>query len=165
MSVPPPRLWDLAGVDGLSVARVLFGAAAARLSVWQSLDTEWGGPPCSLLRLCENNFRVGLYGGPPEALAVDLERAAQGRRVWVKPCRMAVLRARDAPETLLPVAAVKPPHRLAGLPKGWAVPVRLEDRAVLLWRHTIAGTTTLEVQTAPADGAAVRETLCRRGIL
>ena len=55
----PPSYWDFAGVDGGLVARALFGEAAARLSVWQSLDTDWDGSPCSVLRLCEGNFRIG----------------------------------------------------------------------------------------------------------
>ena len=81
----PSTSWDIAGVDGLPVARALFGEGAARLSVWQSLDTEWGGAPCSVLRLCEGNFRVGLYGGDADALGQALKEAARGRRVWVKP--------------------------------------------------------------------------------
>ena len=147
MSVlPPPRLWDFAGVDGLSAARALFGEAAARLSVWQSLDTAHG----SLLRLCEGNFRVGLSGGDPGALEAALHEAARGRRLWVRAAQAAAFLAEDSLERLLPAAIVKPPHRLAGLPPGRAVPARLDGRAVLLWRHTVGGTPTLEVHNRRA---------------
>ena len=114
-----------------------------------------------MLRLCEGNFRVAFYGDGGEALA----REAAGRRVWVKPARLAVLRIGDALEPLLPLATVKPPHRLAGLPMGPAVPARLGGCAVVLWRRTVAGTPVLEVQAAPGDVAAVREILCQGGLL
>ncbi len=148
-------LWDFAGVDGLEVARTLFGEAAARLSVWQSLEAD----DFSLLRLCENNFRARLADG------AALEAAARGRRVWVKACPLAVLTARDDLGALLPSLTVKPPHRLEGLPMGRAVPTRLNDQAVLLWRHDPAGRPVLEVHTAARDAEAVRASLCRADLL
>ena len=66
---------------------------------------------------------------------------------------------------LLPLATVKPPHRLAGLPPGHAAPARLGDCAVLLWRHTVAGRPILEVHTAARDADAARAQLCRSGLL
>ena len=157
----PPTLWDFAGVDGPPVARALFGEAAARLSVWQSLDTDWNGTPCAVLRLCEGNYRVASYGNGGEALG----REAAGRRVWIKPARLVTLAARDTVKLLLPLASVKPPHRLAGLPIDRAVPARLGDYSVVLWRHTVAGTPILDVQAVPGDGAAVRDILCQGGLL
>ena len=161
----PPLLWDFAGVDGLSVARALFGEAVARLSVWQSREADRDGIPCSLLRLCEGNFRLGLHGRDTGALASALEQVARGRRVWVKSGHRAALHVRDAVEAIIPVATVKPPHRLAGLPMNRAVPARLEDRAVLLWRHTVGGVRLVEVHMAAPDLDGVRATLCRADLL
>ena len=160
-----PRCLDFAGVDGQEVAQALFGEQVSRLSVWQSLDTDRNGTSCSVLRLCQGNYRVGAYGGDADALGQALSEAAHGKRVWVKPCGLSSLIAQDAPELLLPVATVKPPHRLAGLPGDHAVPARLGDCAVLLWRHTVTARAVLEVQTAAGDFAAVRETLCQARLL
>jgi hypothetical protein len=147
-------LWDFAGVDGLAVARELFGEQAARLSVWQSVD----GEDFSVLRLCENNFRARLADGT--AL-----RAARGRRIWWRACDVSVLLALDEPDALTSAVSVKPPHRLQGLPRGRAIPARLDNHAVLLWRHGRAGQPVLEVQTAPRDADAVRAGLRRENLL
>ena len=144
MSRTKAALWDFAGVDGLELANVVFGPAACKLSVYQSLETKYSGLDCSLLRLSENNFRVGVQG-QSESLAEALNTAAAGKRVWVKQNTLTRLAlSEEAQETLLKISTVKPPHRLAGLPNNRAVPVRIDDFAALVWRHR----TIFEVQTA-----------------
>ena len=144
MSRTKAALWDFAGVDGLELASVVFGSAVCKLSVYQSLETEHSGLDCSLLRLSENNFRVGVQG-QSESLAEALNTAAAGKRVWVKQNTLTRLDlSEEAQETLLKISTVKPPHRLAGLPNNRAVPVRIGDFAALVWRHR----TTFELQTA-----------------
>ena len=144
MSRTRAALWDFAGVDGLELANVVFGPAACKLSVYQSLETEHSGLDCSLLRLSENNFRVGVHG-QSESLAEALNTAAAGKRVWVKQNTLTRLAlSEEAQETLLKISTVKPPHRLADLPNNRAVPVRIDDFAALVWRHR----TIFEVQTA-----------------
>ena len=44
----PP--WDLAGVEGLAVAKQLFGEAATHLAPFQSFETTFEGEPCGVLR-------------------------------------------------------------------------------------------------------------------
>ena len=144
MSRPEADLWDFAGVDGLALACVVFGSAACKLSVYQSLETAHSGQGCSLLRLGENNFRVGVQG-LSKSLAETLNSAAAGKRVWVKQSTLTrLILGEDAQETLLNISTVKPPHRLTGLLNNRAVPVRIGDFAALVWRHR----TIFEVQTA-----------------
>lgn len=146
-----PAFWDFAGVDGLALARALFGTEVSHLAAFQSLQTECGGAACSLLRLCENNFRVRADGKPAQ-LADTLCEAASGRQVWVKPSALASLLLEEEEWRLLRGAAsVKPPHRLTELPVSRAVPARIAGCAVLVWHHPINGINTLEVQTAPDD--------------
>ncbi len=151
------RLWDFAGTDGLALAQALFGPQAAHLAAYQSCETEFSDAPCSLLRLCEVNFRVGVFddtGGLADALQAE----ATDRRVWVKPSRLSVIVVKeDALATLPKFAVVKPPHRLAGLPADHAVPVRLDGCAALLWRHAVRGVPALEIQVASHD----RDAVCR----
>ncbi len=144
MSHPETDLWDFAGVDGLELACTVFGSAACKLSVYQSLETAHSGMGCSLLRLSENNFRIGVQG-QSESLAEALNTAAAGKRVWVKQSALTrLILGEEAQERLLKISTVKPPHRLAGLPNNRAVPVRVGDFAALVWRHR----TTFELQTA-----------------
>ena len=155
MTDPAPGLWDFAGPDGLAFARVLFSEEVSQLAAYQSLETRWQGASCSLLRLCENNYRVGIHSAE-EAPAEALRAAAAGRRVWVKPSRLATLRlGEEALASLLPVTTVKPPHRLAGLGQNRAVPARIAGRAALVWRHPVGGVPTVEIQAALGDMGAI----------
>lgn len=152
-----PALWDFAGPDGLALARALFGPEASALSVYQSLETQWGGAACSLLRLCENNFRVS---GAADGFAEAFKSAAIGKRIWIKPSRLASLfLGEDALASLPPVCSPKPPHRLAGLPPGRAVPASVGACAVLVWRHSVGGVPAVEIQTAPRDLSVLRDLL------
>ena len=156
----PARLWDFAGFDGLALARSLFGVNVSDLSAYQSMETECEGTACSLLRLCENNFRVSVY--EDAALEQGLQAAAIGRRVWVKPSVLTSLLLDDgqaAWESLTQAGTAKPPHRLIGLPQERAVPVHFGEPAALVWRHPVRGVSSIEVQTAAADLEAVRRLL------
>jgi hypothetical protein len=143
--------WDIAGVDGLAQVRDWFGETVERLSPFQSLETHWQGQPCSLLRLCESNFRLSI---PANLVFATLPSQ---QRVWIQQFNW--LGAMALPETVLsPLAQIaipKPPHRLMGLEPNCALPARLHGTAILIWRHPIAGVPMLEIQTAQADLARV----------
>lgn len=144
MSLPETALWDFAGVDGLELACTVFGSAARKLSVYQSLEARHSGLDCSLLRLSENNFRVGVRG-LSKSLDETLNSAAAGKQVWVKQSMLTrLLLGEDALETLTKISTVKPPHRLMDLPNARAVPVRIDGVAALVWHHN----GNFEVQTA-----------------
>ena len=160
-----PILWDFAGFDGLALARDLFGSAVSELGVYQSLETEWRGAPCALLRLCENNFRVGFSADAgsvrPAGWEDTLKANTDGRRVWAKPSMLASIFLEEGPpwEQLGQIGTTKAPHRLAGLPCHRAVPAQIAGRAALVWRHSVEGASVVEIQTAPADCAAIRKSL------
>jgi hypothetical protein len=144
VSYPEVTLWDFAGVDGLELACTVFGLAACKLSVYQSLETEHSGLDCSLLRLSENNFRLCIHG-TSQSPAEALNAAAAGKQVWLKQSVLNRLKlGEEALETLQRISTVKPPHRLMGLPNARAVPVRIEGIAALVWHHN----GIFEVQTA-----------------
>ncbi len=142
--------WDMAGRDGLSAARALFGEAVDQLAPFQSLETTLQGAPCSVLRLCDRNFRLG-YSGPLAQIVESLEAS-----VWVK--QLDWMRAIALPDELFPTlrdcATVRPPHRL-DLPANCAAPAQIEGVAVLLWRHTVGGRPTLEVHLPRSDADKV----------
>jgi hypothetical protein len=139
-----PKLWDMAGVDGLHVAKLLFGDAVDRLSPFQSLETELQGEACSVLRLCDRNFRIA-YPGP-----LDQFDVFRDRNVWIR--QFAWLGEVSLPieqlPTLIAQATVRPPHRLINLPDHQAVPAQLDSIALLIWRHPSKGQPALELQTA-----------------
>ncbi|MBW4553824.1 MAG: hypothetical protein KME35_22350 [Aphanocapsa sp. GSE-SYN-MK-11-07L] len=144
------RLWDFAGVDGLQMAKALFGPAADTIAPWRSLHLDWQGQSLSLLRLCENNFRIGIEGNP-QPLVAALQTAAVDAQVWWRPCDRMVAWAMPAAigADLLPqIAIAKLPHRLLGLPDDCALPGRIAGNAVVVWRHCLQGQSAFEIQTA-----------------
>jgi hypothetical protein len=144
------RLWDLAGIDGLQVAITLFGSAADTIAPWRSLQLDWQGRSLSLLRLCENNFRIGLEGNP-QPLVAALRTAAVDAQVWWRPCDRMVssaILAASSVDLLPQIAIPKPPHRLLGLPDDCALPCRIAGNAVVVWRHSLQGQSAFEIQTA-----------------
>lgn len=119
----------------MEMANAVFGRAAQKLSVYQSLETGLLGLDCSLLRISGNNFRLCTHGASQSPIEA-LNAAAAGKRVWVKQSVLTrLLLGEDALETLLKISIVKPPHRLAGLPNDRAVPVRIDGIAALVWHH------------------------------
>ena len=152
-----PQLWDFAGIDGLQMARSLFGDAIDRISIFQSIDIHLSDCPCSVLRLCETNFRVVWYDEHPH-LPQRLQQAAIGRQVWLRQFNwLGAILLRNPCGAILPdpidpllIATPKPPHRLP-LPIDCAAPARIDGVSVLIWRHAIDGQPALEVHTATKD--------------
>ncbi len=136
--------WDMAGADGLTAARALFGEAVDRLAPFQSMETSLDGVPCSVLRLCDRNFRI-TYPGP-----LDARVASLGLQLWVK--RLDWMGAIDLPIDTMPAlvaqAIVRAPHRLHPLPLHRAVPAQLGALPVVVWHHPIGGQPALELHLA-----------------
>lgn len=153
-----PQLWDFAGIDGLQMAKTLFGDTVDRLAVFQSIETHLLRCPCSVLRLCETNFRVVWYEDHPE-LPQILQQSAIGRQVWLRQFDWlgamvlpdpTLSQAHFAIDLLLNIAIPKPPHRLQ-LPIGGAAPARIDGVSVLIWRHLICEQPAFEIHTATKD--------------
>ncbi|EDX87336.1 hypothetical protein S7335_5044 [Synechococcus sp. PCC 7335] len=150
-------LWDFAGVDGLQAAIALFSPAISRIAPFQSLTTDFNHQPCSVLRLCENNFRVALS----EKLAFDHAIAELNLKVWSKPCSAATWTIpTDLGLARLPkIALTKPIHTLTPFPLERAVPARINQIAILAWHHLWNEQPRLTIQTASANAAKVREAI------
>lgn len=147
------QYWDIAGVDGLQVAKSLFGEKVDRIAPFQSLETTLETCPCSVLRLCEGNFRVSLQADSA-VFEQAIGQAQQGKRVWIK--QFAWMGAIAICESLgsmqLPQIAVpKPPHRLQGLQMNCAVPARIDNTAILVWRHSVLEQPAYELHAAVKD--------------
>lgn len=76
------NLWDLSGVDSLEVAQLLFSEDVTYLAPFQSVETTLAGEDCSVLRLCDRNFRI-RYSGPHLDLLEQKVLSLQ-RCVWIK---------------------------------------------------------------------------------
>lgn len=140
-------VWDLAGVDGLAVARQLFGEDVSCLAPFQSLETTLQGQDCSVLRLCDRNFRI-VYSGALQQLVGPLEA-----NIWLN--QFDWLARLLLPTTMLATvsaqATVRPPHRLVNSPNHQAVPIQLQTIPLLLWQHSWRGEPTLELHAAKKD--------------
>jgi hypothetical protein len=152
ISLDTYQRWDVAGVDGLATVKAWFGDAIDRLAPFQSFETTWQGQPCSVLRLCEGNFRLSS----PKAFTCPAIPARQ--RVWVKQFNW--LAALALPEAALgPLAGIvvpKPPFRLQGLEPNCAIPARLQGAGILIWRHQVSESPMLEIHCARAELARIR---------
>ncbi|NEQ28079.1 MAG: hypothetical protein F6K28_55635 [Microcoleus sp. SIO2G3] len=142
-----PQLWDFAGIDGLQMAKALFGEAIDRIAVFQSIDTSLSDCPCSVLRLCETNFRVVGYN--KFDLQLVLQQATIDRRVWLRQFHwLDAIVLPDSLNSQLPdLAMPKLPHRLP-LPLNCAAPARINSVSVLIWRHLVNGQAAIELHTA-----------------
>lgn len=154
------KRWDMAGIDGLQVAKLWFGAAVDRMAPFQSLETVCGGKPCSVLRLCEANFRVSC----PAHLAIA--DSIRHYRVWMKQFDwLSAIAVADATTphlqklNLQKLAIPKPPHRLDDLQPNRAIPARIDGIAVLIWRHSLGDRPVVELQAARKDLDRVRAKL------
>ncbi|MGD1859490.1 MAG: hypothetical protein ACFB0E_05910 [Leptolyngbyaceae cyanobacterium] len=147
-------LWDFAGVDGLQAAIALFSPAVSHLAPWQSLTAEWQQRSCSVLRLCENNFRVAL----PEDMSFDQAIQVLDFKVWVKPYPAATLML--PVEVGLPrlqtIATTRPIYTLNPFPSDRAVPARINDMAILAWHHPWQGQPKLAIQTSNTSVQAIQ---------
>ncbi|MEM0980721.1 MAG: hypothetical protein AAGH78_10645 [Cyanobacteria bacterium P01_H01_bin.58] len=154
--VEPPNdyLWDFAGVDGLQAAIALFSPTVTHIAPFQSLTVEFEQQTCSVLRLCENNFRVAL----PTETAFDRAVLALGLNVWVKPCPAAtfVLPVEMGLQRLREAATTKPIYTLNPFPCDRAVPARIHGMAMLAWHHRWQGQPQLTIQTAQVNVKAIQ---------
>ncbi|MEO0541594.1 MAG: hypothetical protein AAFZ80_12125 [Cyanobacteria bacterium P01_A01_bin.105] len=148
------RLWDFAGVDGLQTAIALFSAAVSHLAPFQSRSVALNSAPATLLRLCENNFRVAL----PENVDFRAALTPLPSNVWVKPCQTAnlVLSPAVGLERLAQIAVTKPRFRLTPLPLNQAVPARINGTAILVWHQLWQEQPRLLIQTARVDIESVQ---------
>lgn len=150
ISLADSQLWDFAGIDGLQLARGLVGSAVERIAPFQSIETTINAETCSLLRLCEGNFRLRIYRNSPE-FASYIRSLQSGLRVWAKQCQW--MAAIALPESvgwnrIAEIAVAKPPHCLKQLSINSAAPARIDGTSVLIWRHSILGQSALELQIA-----------------
>ncbi|MEO0540900.1 MAG: hypothetical protein AAFZ80_08545 [Cyanobacteria bacterium P01_A01_bin.105] len=136
-------LWDLMGIDALAVMTDLFGEAVGQLAPFQSLETGLAGQDCSVLRLCDRNFRIAdappLRRYLPQTAQVQLHQFGWLGRIGFPAEQLSALSA---------MATVRPPHRLAHLPLHCAVPIQVEGMALLLWHHCHSGQPTLDCHIA-----------------
>jgi hypothetical protein len=139
--------WDIAGVDGLQIAKSWFGLEVQLIAPFQSLETAFEDNPCSVLRLCEGNFRISC---PSTFKIVD---APQYHRVWAKRFDwLGAIAISDAALSCLETLATpKPPHRLSHLKPNCALPARIDGIAVLIWRHSLGNQPVIEMHTAQKD--------------
>ncbi len=140
-------LWDMAGVDGLAVTIALFGEAVGHLAPFQSLETVLAGKDCSVLRLCDRNFRIA-YSGPLDSLVAPLQA-----QVWIREydwLGVVAIAPHQLPQ-LTAQATVRPPHRLQNLPNHQAVPAQLADIAIVIWQHSPQGEPVLDLHLARTD--------------
>jgi len=180
------QLWDLAGSDSLQLAKLLVSDVVAKIALFQSVDFIFTGYQYSILRLCEANFRLGLYGelGMYGGLTFEetITQVQTGLRVSARRCDK--MKAKDTtascsaisltvccaialPESvaldLLPkIAVVKPLHRLEELQPNFAVPATIDGISVLIWRHQLLSQSVFELHTAVGDTEAIKLKLINR---
>lgn len=148
-------LWDFAGVDGLQAAIALFTPAISHIAPFQSLTTNFNHQPCSVLRLCDNNFRVALS----EKQAFDQAISTLNFNVWCKPCpAVTLVIPTDVGLAYLPkIATTKPRYTLDLFPCDRAVPARINGIAILVWHHSWYGQPKMDIQMARANFEVIRK--------
>ena len=146
--------WDMAGANGLQLAKQWFGDTIDRIAMFQSAEVSFQSQACSVLRLCENNFRISC------AKSVEFNTAPIDR-TWVK--QFDWLAAITVPDSALShlqqIATPKPPHRLLDLKPNSAVPARIDQIAVLIWRHALIDQAIIEIHAARKDLSNVKAKL------
>lgn len=141
------KLWDMAGVDSVEVAQLVFGKQIGYLAPFQSVDIVLEGEECSVLRLCDHNFRI-RYAGPLDRLIHPLQRCVSLQQyAWLSTLTIPTHQL----STLTQRATVRPPHRLEKLPNHQAVPARFKGISLLIWRHLIQEQSAIELHTAKKD--------------
>ena len=157
-------LWDFAGVDALDIANAIFGGTVNRLAAFQSLETVLDGQACSVLRLCDRNFRIAdaptlpqHFHALPNALLNQPTQSFTWMRQfdWISRTVYSV----DKLALLCEIATVRSPHRLDNLPNGCAVPAQIKSIPVLLWHHSPQGKPTIECHFASKDAQKLSQNL------
>lgn len=140
-------LWDMAGVDGLAVAKHLFGEEVGYLAPFQSMETVLEGKDCSVLRMCDRNFRI-VYPGPLTQLVDPIQADIWLKQFdWLTRLYLPI----NFREKIILQATVRPPHRLEKLPNHRAVPAQLQGIPLLIWQHPNQGQASLELHVARKD--------------
>ena len=157
-SVADCIFWDFAGVDGLQAAIALFSPAISHISPFQSLTANVSHQPCSVLRLCENNFRVALPKELAEEMAFDNAIANLNLKVWVKRCPAAtfIVPTELALSYLPQIATTKPIYSLTPFPCDRAVPACINGVAILAWHYLWDEQPRVSIQTASANVDEIR---------
>lgn len=141
------KLWDMTGVDSVEVAQLIFGKQTIYLAPFQSVDIVLEGEGCSVLRLCDRNFRI-RYAGPLKQLIHPLQRCVSLQQYdWLGTLTIPTHQL----SALTKRATIRPPHRLENLPDHQAVPARLQGISLLIWRHFIQEQSAIEIHTAKKD--------------
>lgn len=145
------QLWDMAGNDALETAQRLFGEQVGYLSPFQSIETVVEGQACSVLRLCDRNFRIA-YPNALNSLVEPLQKCVWVKRYdWLSAVALPVEKLRAITST----ATARPPHRVEQLPNNQAVPVRfpIQSQSVpmLIWQHPVNGKPAVELHVAATD--------------
>jgi hypothetical protein len=65
-------------------------------------------------------------------------------------------------DVLSQIARVKPPYRLEGLQRNCAVPAKIDNISVLIWRHQLLSQPLFELHTAVGDAEAIKVKLINR---
>lgn len=150
------QLWDIAGVNGLQAMKEFVGEPIDRIAPFQSLETQIADVNCSVLRLCEGNFRIACYQENSSLAQAFTDLPFD--RFWIK--QFDWLGSLILPEsTLAPlrsIAIAKPPYRLENLLLHCAVPARIDGISVVIWRHPIAEQSAIELHTARQDLVQLR---------
>lgn len=152
-------------MDGFAFAQAVFGASVSKLAPFQSLETTLGDRPCSLLRLCENNFRLAI--APEVAVEVETHALHTGRRMWLKPSTFMAAIALHPPTGipyLSKIAVTKPIYSLTELAPNCAVPARIEDVAVLIWQHSPLNVPVVDLHVAVSQISQLRNYLRQASI-
>ncbi|MGD1866987.1 MAG: hypothetical protein ACFB0D_20740 [Phormidesmis sp.] len=142
-------LWDISGADGLAIAQTLFGQSVSYLAPFQSLETVLEENPCSVLRLCNRNFRI-LSSSPipqhliPQHLIPQAHTASIHQYSWLQTFSISPQQLHQ----LTQKATVRAPHRLTNLPNHQAVPAQLDDIALLIWQHSSAHRPSIDIHTS-----------------
>jgi hypothetical protein len=145
-------LWDIVGVDGLQAMKTLFGEKVDRIAPFQSLELE----SCSILRLCEGNFRIAWHGDSVK-LDEHIQFAQAQYQIWIKRSNglSAIVLPESAASKLVKLAVPKPPYRLDPMPLNCAAPSRIDNLSVLVWKHPVLRKPCFELQMALSDQRAI----------
>lgn len=145
------QLWDMAGNDALETAQRLFGEQVGYLSPFQSLETVVEGQDCSVLRLCDRNFRI-VCPNALNSLVEPLQKCVWVKRYdWLSAVALPVEKLR----AITVIATVREPHRIEQLPNNQAVPVKFPVQSqcipMLIWQHPINGKPAVELHISATD--------------
>jgi hypothetical protein len=163
-------LYDLAGFDGLPLAKALFGDRIDRIAPFQSLEVNLKAESdltCSVLRLCQNNFRIRIGSQAASVLETQFAQMQRQQRVWLKPfpwLGVLSLTDEDTIAQLSRLVTPKAPHRIVGLQLNCAAVGRISGISVLVWRHTVQDQSLVELHLATQNLETIKAFLSETGM-